>query len=52
LQDSEKPDDMLQWIMNQQGGKFKEYSTEELARVQLSLSFAAIHTTTLTTTNV
>ncbi|KAL2023330.1 hypothetical protein VTK56DRAFT_3068 [Thermocarpiscus australiensis] len=48
---SEKPDDMLQWIIDSQG-KFKNYSTEELARLQLGISFAAIHTTTLTTTNV
>ncbi|KAK4235824.1 hypothetical protein C8A03DRAFT_36300 [Achaetomium macrosporum] len=52
LKDSEKPDDMLQWVMDGQGGKFKEYTTEELARLQLGISFAAIHTTTLTTTNV
>ncbi|KAL2161084.1 hypothetical protein VTH06DRAFT_8797 [Thermothelomyces fergusii] len=51
LQDSEKPDDMLQWVMNGQG-KFRRYTTEELARLQLALSFAAIHTTSLTATNV
>lgn len=51
MQDSEKPDDMLQWLMDGQD-KFKQYTTEELARVQLGLSFAAIHTTTLTSTNV
>lgn len=51
MQDSEKPDDMLQWLMDGQD-KFKTYTTEELARVQLGISFAAIHTTTLTSTNV
>jgi len=51
MQDDEKPDDMLQWIMNGEG-KFKQHTTERLARMQLSLSFAAIHTTTLTSTNV
>lgn len=51
LQNSEKPDDMLQWVMNGQD-KFRQYTTKELARLQLALSFAAIHTTTLTATNV
>jgi cytochrome P450 len=46
----DRPDDMLQWIMNDQS-KFRQYSTEELARLQLGLTFAAIHTTTLTATN-
>ncbi|KAL2267986.1 hypothetical protein VTJ83DRAFT_2832 [Remersonia thermophila] len=49
--DHEKPNDMLQWLMDNQS-KFKQYSTEELARLQLALSFAAIHTTTTTATNV
>lgn len=43
-----KPDDMLQWLMDGQKGKA---DVEEIARLQLGLSFAAIHTTTLTTTN-
>ncbi|KAL1838832.1 hypothetical protein VTJ49DRAFT_2189 [Mycothermus thermophilus] len=51
MSDDEKPNDMLQWIMDGQI-KFKQYTTEELARLQLALSFAAIHTTTLTATNV
>lgn len=51
LQDGEKPDDMLQWVMDSQN-KFRQYTTEELARLQLGLSFAAIHTTTMTATNV
>lgn len=52
LKDGEKPDDMLQWMIDGQGqGKFRKHTTEELARTQLGLSFAAIHTTTLTATN-
>ncbi|KAK4247459.1 cytochrome P450 [Corynascus novoguineensis] len=51
LPDSERPDDMLQWIMSGQE-KFRQYSTEELARLQLGISFAAIHTTSVTATNV
>lgn len=51
MRDSEKPDDMLQWVMDAQD-KFKQYTTAELATIQLAISFAAIHTTTLTTTNV
>ncbi|KAJ4286358.1 hypothetical protein N0V88_008064 [Collariella sp. IMI 366227] len=47
----EKPNDMLQWIMDSQD-KFHEFSTRELARMQLHVSFAAIHTTTLIATNV
>ncbi|KAH8651174.1 cytochrome P450 [Xylariales sp. PMI_506] len=46
----QKPDDMLQWIMDSQQ-KFGEKNDEELARYQLSVSFAAIHTSTLVATN-
>lgn len=53
LEGPEKPDDMLQWLMDgQDNTKFKQMSTEKLARLQLIISFAAIHTTTLTSTNV
>ncbi|OLN88210.1 Ent-kaurene oxidase 1 [Colletotrichum chlorophyti] len=48
--DYQKPDDMLQWMMDAQS-KFGKKGDEELARYQLSISFAAIHTTTATTTN-
>lgn len=51
LPDDEKPDDMLQWLIDGQD-KFRQLTTERLARTQLGLSFAAIHTTTLTATNV
>lgn len=47
----EKPDDMLQWIIDAQD-KFPDKSSQNLARTQLILAFAAIHTTTLTATNV
>ncbi|KAF4782347.1 cytochrome P450 [Colletotrichum scovillei] len=48
--DYQKPDDMLQWIMESQK-KFGEKNDRELARYQLGISFAAIHTTTVTSTN-
>jgi cytochrome P450 len=51
LADSEKPDDMLQWLLDTQE-KHKRYTTHDIARVQLVITFAAIHTTTLTATNV
>ncbi|KAK4210620.1 putative cytochrome P450 E-class, group IV [Rhypophila decipiens] len=48
-----KPDDMLQWMiddqMKEQHGKL---DIERQARLQLSVSFVSIHTTTLTATNV
>ncbi|OHF00854.1 cytochrome P450 [Colletotrichum orchidophilum] len=48
--DYQKPDDMLQWIMESQK-KFGQKNDRELARYQLGISFAAIHTTTVTTAN-
>ncbi|GKT86392.1 LOW QUALITY PROTEIN: cytochrome P450 [Colletotrichum tofieldiae] len=48
--DYQEPDDMLQWILNAQT-KFGELSDRDLAMAQLGISFAAIHTTTMTTTN-
>lgn len=45
----QKPDDMLQWMMNRHG---EDVSVEKLAIQQLGLIFAAIHTTSLTATNV
>jgi len=47
---AEKPDDLLQWLVNAQS-KFPDKNSQNLARVQLGLSFAAIHTTSLTATN-
>ncbi|OLN86218.1 Ent-kaurene oxidase 7 [Colletotrichum chlorophyti] len=48
--DHNEPDDMLQWILNAQT-KFGQLSDRELAMAQLGISFAAIHTTSMTTTN-
>lgn len=48
--DYQEPDDMLQWILNAQK-KFGDLSDRELAMSQLGVSFAAIHTTSMTTTN-
>jgi cytochrome P450 len=45
----QEPDDALQWMINRSNGKD---SVEELARFQLGLTFAAIHTTTMTATNI
>lgn len=41
---------MLQWLMD--AGKYGEKPDDEIARLQMVLGFAAIHTTTLTATNV
>ncbi|KAF4120757.1 Cytochrome P450 [Geosmithia morbida] len=46
----ENPDDMLQWLMDNQS-KFLDSRSQNLAKAQLGLGFAAIHTTTLTATN-
>lgn len=47
----EAPDDMITWLEEGQE-KFTKMSVQNLARMQLGLSFAAIHTTTLTVTNI
>lgn len=44
------PDDMLQWMINK-AAEFK-VSDEDLADTQLTLSLAAIHTTTMTATDI
>ncbi|KAI1491516.1 ent-kaurene oxidase [Biscogniauxia mediterranea] len=46
----EMPDDTLQWMINK-ADEFK-ISDEKLAEIQLNLSMAAIHTTTLTLTMI
>lgn len=46
-----KPDDMLQWIVDAEK-KFGVKEDAEIARLQCILSFAAIHTTTMTALNV
>ena len=47
----QRPDDMLQWLMNR-SAEHDATSVEELAKLQLGLIFAAIHTTTMTATNI
>ncbi|KAF5024477.1 hypothetical protein F66182_3417 [Fusarium sp. NRRL 66182] len=46
----EKPDDFLQWLIDGKD-KFQDKNSQNLAKVQLGLTFAAVHTTTLTGTN-
>ncbi|KAL1899566.1 hypothetical protein Sste5346_002968 [Sporothrix stenoceras] len=46
----ENPDDMLQWLIDALP-KYPDANSQNLTRVQLGLSFAAIHTTTLAATN-
>ncbi|CAK7217407.1 hypothetical protein SCUCBS95973_003141 [Sporothrix curviconia] len=48
--DAEKPDDMLQWLIEALP-KYPDANSQNLTKVQLGLSFAAIHTTTLAATN-
>lgn len=45
--DAETPEDMLQWIINSHG----DADDKDIAKLQLNVSMAAIHTTTLTTVN-
>jgi hypothetical protein len=45
------PDDMLSWFMSR-NDEFGGHSSALLAKMQLGLIFAAIHTTTLVTTNM
>jgi hypothetical protein len=45
----QEPDDMLQWMINRSNGK---ESIDRIASFQLGLIFAAIHTTTMTATNI
>lgn len=49
--DYQKPDDIIQWVMDDGQSKYGEQSVQEIAEIQLGLTFAAIHTTTLSTTN-
>ncbi|KAJ3525850.1 hypothetical protein NM208_g6990 [Fusarium decemcellulare] len=41
----EKPDDLLQWLIDMQAAKYGDITTNELSKRQLDISFAAIHTT-------
>lgn len=45
----QEPDDMLQWLINRSEGK---RTATQMAKMQLGLIFAAIHTTSLTATNI
>lgn len=47
---SEKPFDMIQWLIDGKS-KFPDEKSQNLAKVQLGLTFAAVHTTALTATN-
>jgi cytochrome P450 len=47
----QKPDDMMQWLLNR-SADHGVVSVEKLAKMQLGLIFAAIHTTTMTATNI
>lgn len=46
--DYQKPDDLLQWILESGDAKL---SVQDMAEMQLALTFAAIHTTTMTVTS-
>ncbi|KAH7090346.1 ent-kaurene oxidase [Paraphoma chrysanthemicola] len=47
----QKPDDMLQWLMDR-SSEDGTSTVESLAKLQLGLIFAAIHTTTMSATNM
>lgn len=49
--DFQKPDDIMQWILDDGQSKYGEQDEQELTEIQMSLTFAAIHTTTMSTTN-
>jgi hypothetical protein len=49
--DYQKPEDLLQMFMNR-GDDFKVKTPAQLGRALLGIIFAAIHTTTLVTTNM
>lgn len=49
--DFQKPDDIMQWVLDGGQDKYGEQSDQTLTEIQLGLTFAAIHTTTMTTTN-
>lgn len=47
----QKPDDMMQWLLNR-AAEHDDVSVEEIAKKQLGLIFAAVHTTSMTVTNI
>lgn len=42
----QKPDDLLQWLIDVQEAKYGETTPQALAKNQLDVAFAAVHTTT------
>lgn len=51
LSPEDRPDDMLQWMLNSQQRFGVDKTVQTLARLQLSLSFASIHTTSVVATS-
>lgn len=51
LSPEDRPDDMLQWLLNNQKRFGVDKTVQTLARLQLSLSFASIHTTSVVATS-
>lgn len=47
----QKPDDALQWLLDNGQATFGQQKESDITEIQLSLTFAAIHTTTMTATN-
>ncbi|PSN68834.1 ent-kaurene oxidase [Corynespora cassiicola Philippines] len=47
----EKPDDLLQWFLAR-GDDYGIKTAEQMSKLQLGITFAAIHTTTMTVTNI
>jgi cytochrome P450 len=47
-----KPEDMMQWVINRHAAEGVPISAEEMAKLQLGFVFAAVHTTTMTATNI
>jgi hypothetical protein len=47
----QKPEDMMQWLLNR-SAEHGAVTVEQIAKTQLGLIFAAIHTTTMTATNI
>ncbi|CAN8100520.1 unnamed protein product [Discula destructiva] len=46
-----RPVDLMQWIIDDGQAKFGEHTDEDLAGLQLTITAAAIHTTTMVATN-
>ncbi|KAF9693539.1 hypothetical protein EKO04_008549 [Ascochyta lentis] len=48
----QKPDDLLQWLLNRSSGDTSEDKVGHIVKLQLAVIFAAIHTTTMTVTHI